>query len=119
MGTSNNVQLGLAFGRIRDFQLYRWNVRASRSTAVRNGSPGGDYVDQLISAAQVFTQLLTNCQRNYSVNQLGSGDFSPQRGPAAGKEYMGTAFRCCAYVRRLVGGQCGGLKSALLRENSK
>src|SRR5689334_8308030 len=64
MATTNFVQAGLAFGRIRDLQLYRVDYRSFDVYCREKWQYGRDYVDRLIAAAQVFTQLLTFCQHS-------------------------------------------------------
>jgi hypothetical protein len=63
--SSNFVQAGLAFGRIRDGDLYLCGgeYKSFDTYCRQKWQYGRDYVDRLISAAQVFTQLLTNGQQ--------------------------------------------------------
>jgi len=63
--SSNFVQAGLAFGRIRDCDLYLLGGKyKSFDTYCRERwQYSRAYVDRLIAAAQVFTQLLTNGQQ--------------------------------------------------------
>src|ERR1051326_3770108 len=62
MASSNFAQAGLAFGRIRDGELYRMEYKSFDTYCRIKWQYGRDYVDRLIAAAQVFTQLLTICQ---------------------------------------------------------
>ena len=54
--------MGLAFGRIRELRLYLNEFDTFETYCRDKWQYGRDYVDRLIAAAQVFTDLLTNCQ---------------------------------------------------------
>ena len=56
------VDVGVALGQIRDQQLYRGEYESFQTYCREKWQYGRDYVDRLISAAQVFKRLLTNCQ---------------------------------------------------------
>ena len=55
----------VAFARIRDQSLYRCKFRNFEEYC-RQKWQYGRYVDRLISAAQVFTHLMTFCHQNQS-----------------------------------------------------
>jgi hypothetical protein len=56
------VNVGVALGQIRDQQLYRGEYESFQTYCREKWQYGRDYADRLISAAQVFKRLLTNCQ---------------------------------------------------------
>ncbi|MHC1765262.1 MAG: hypothetical protein AB9869_13340 [Verrucomicrobiia bacterium] len=56
------VQAGLALAEIRRDQRYREEYDSFEAYCRDKWQYGRDYVDRLISAAQVFSHLLTNCQ---------------------------------------------------------
>jgi hypothetical protein len=56
-GRNSVVQVGLALGRIRDLRLYRAEFDSFEAYCQAKWQYGRRYVDQLISAAQVFTRL--------------------------------------------------------------
>jgi len=56
-GWSTFVQVGLALARIRDGQLYKTDFQTFEAYCRLRWEYGRRYVDQLISAAQVFTHL--------------------------------------------------------------
>jgi hypothetical protein len=62
-GWNSFVQVGLALGQIREKRLYRETYPSFESYCRVRWQYGRDYVDRLISAAQVFNRLLTNCQQ--------------------------------------------------------
>jgi hypothetical protein len=62
-GWASNVQVGLAFATIRDRRLYRAEFRTFDEYCRERWEYGRRYVDQLISAAQVFTYLRANCSQ--------------------------------------------------------
>ena len=63
-GWNTFVQVGLALARIRDGELYRAGGYDSFEQYCRlKWEYGPNYVHRLISAAQVFTNLLTNSQK--------------------------------------------------------
>ena len=53
--TSNFVQAGLAFGRIREKQLHRMEYQSFDTYCRIKWQYGRRYVDQMIFAAQVYT----------------------------------------------------------------
>jgi hypothetical protein len=53
------VEVGLALARIRDARLYRVNYDNFEAYCKAKWESGRNYVDRLISAAQVFTHLMT------------------------------------------------------------
>jgi hypothetical protein len=59
-GWNTFVQVGLALARIRDGRLYRMDFETFEQYCRLKWEYGRNYVDRLISAAQVFTHLLTN-----------------------------------------------------------
>ncbi|MHC1764501.1 MAG: hypothetical protein AB9869_09360 [Verrucomicrobiia bacterium] len=61
-GWRNFVQVGLALAEIRRDRLYREEYDSFEAYCREKWQYGRDYVDRLISAAQVFSHLLTNCQ---------------------------------------------------------
>jgi hypothetical protein len=62
-GWSAFVEFGLALAQIRDRRLYRAEFYSFEAYCKVKWQYGRDYVDRLISAAQVF-RLLTNCLTN-------------------------------------------------------
>jgi hypothetical protein len=62
-GWNSFVQVGLALGQIREKRLYRETYPTFESYCRVRWQYGRDYVDRLISAAQVFNRLLTICQQ--------------------------------------------------------
>ena len=63
MGWHTFVEVGLAFAQIRDERLYRVQFANFEAYCREKWPYGRDYVDRLISAAQVFRHLLTNSQQ--------------------------------------------------------
>jgi hypothetical protein len=59
-GWQTFVQVGLALARIRDGRLYRMEDESFEQYCRLKWEYGRNYVDRLISAAQVFTNLVTN-----------------------------------------------------------
>lgn len=61
-GWNTVVQVGLALATIREKRLYREEFNNFEDYCRQKWEYGRDYVDLLISGAQVFNLLLTNCQ---------------------------------------------------------
>jgi hypothetical protein len=63
MGWGNFVQVGLAFARIREKRLYRMEYLTFEAYCRQKWQYGRNYVNRLISAAQVFNFLVTACHQ--------------------------------------------------------
>ena len=59
-GWQTFVQVGLSFAQIRDERLYKEEYNTFEAYCRAKWEYGRNYVDRLISAAQVFTHLMTN-----------------------------------------------------------